>query len=108
VNVTLAFNGISLDNNCEFVLARFAAIIDTYSCSSLLGSNGGPNGGMLVLNGVPAGDSSTPVPGAYYYAYVRLWQTGHGRVTRRIVTLPGFIDPRSTTSATLNGSVPGA
>ena len=108
VNVTLDFSGISLDNNCELVLARFAAIVDTFNCGSYLSSNGGPNNGMFALNGVPAGDASGSVSGAYYYAYVRLWQTGHGRATRRIVPLPGFVDLRSATSATLNGSVPGA
>jgi Domain of unknown function (DUF4382) len=108
VNVTLDFSGISVDNNCELVLARFAAIIDTFNCGAFLSSNGGPNTGMFALSGVPAGDAAMPVPGAYYYAYVRLWETGHGRLTRRIVPLPGFVDLRSTTSATLNGSVPGA
>lgn len=107
VNVTLDFSGISVDNNCELVLARFAAIIDTFNCSSYLGSNGGPNTGMFAMNGVPAGDAGIPVPGAYYYAYVRLWQTGHGKATRKIVPLPGFIDLRSATSGTLNGSVAG-
>ena len=108
LNVTLDFSGINVDNNCEMVLARFAAIIDTFDCSAYLSSNGGPNTGMFALNGVPAGDAAASVAGAYYYAYVRLWQTGHGRVTRKIVPLPGFIDLRSATSATVNGSVPGA
>jgi hypothetical protein len=108
INVSLDFSGISVDNNCELVLARFAAIIDTFNCSSYLSSNGGSNSAMFALNGVPAGDSSVSVPGAYYYAYVRLWQTGHGRATRRIIPLAGFVDLRSSTSANLNGSVPGA
>jgi len=34
--------------------------------------------------------------------------TTYGRLTRKIVPLPGFIDPRSPTSATVNGSVPAA
>jgi hypothetical protein len=108
VNVDLSFSGISVDNNCELVLARFASIITTYDCSSFLSTNGGANSGLFALSGVPAGDPGASVPGAYYYAYVRLWQTGHGRATRKIVPLQGFIDLRNTTSATLNGSVPGA
>ncbi|HEY4039881.1 MAG TPA: DUF4382 domain-containing protein [Burkholderiaceae bacterium] len=108
LNVTLDFSGISLDNNCELVLARFAAIVDTFNCSSYLASNGGSNTGMFALNGVPAGDAGKSVAGAYYYAYARLWQTAHGRATRKIVPLAGFVDLRSTTSATLNGSIPGA
>jgi len=107
VNVTLDFSDISIENNCELVLARFASIIDTYDCSSYLSTNGGTNSGSFTLTGVPAGDSSTPVPGAYYYAYVRLWETGHGATTRLIVPLDGFIDLRNTNSATLNGSIVG-
>ncbi|HYA66940.1 MAG TPA: DUF4382 domain-containing protein, partial [Burkholderiaceae bacterium] len=72
VNVTLDFSSISIENNCELVLARFASIIDTYNCSGLLSTNGGNNHGSFALTQVPAGDSATPVPGAYYYAYVRL------------------------------------
>ncbi len=103
VNVNLSFSGISGDNNCELVLARFATIVDTYDCGPLLGTNGGPNAGAFTLSGVGAG-----LPGTYYYAYVRLWQTGHGALTRRIVPLAGFVDLRTQTTQTLNGSVPGA
>jgi hypothetical protein len=105
VNVTLAFSGISVDNNCELVFARFATIINTYNCSSLLSSTTPVS---FSVTDVPAGSASNPVPGAYYYAYVRLWETGHGKLTRKIVPLPGFIDLRTTSTATLNGSVPGA
>ena len=107
INVTLDFSNIKVENNCELVLARFASIIDTYDCNSFLSTNGGSNSGSFALTGVPAGDSTTPVAGAYYYAYVRLWETGHGKATRLIVPLDGFIDLRSTTSATLNGSIVG-
>ncbi len=103
VNVNLSFGGISADNNCEFVLARFAAIVDTYDCGPLLSTNGGPNSGAFTLSGVGAG-----LPGAYYYAYVRLWQGGKGMATRRIVPLDGLVDLRTQTTQTLNGSVPGA
>ena len=107
INVTLDFSNISIENNCELVLARFASIIDTYDCSAFLSTNGGSNSGSFTLTEVPAGDASTPVPGAYYYAYVRLWEAGHGKATRLIVPLNGFIDLRSATSATLNGSIVG-
>jgi hypothetical protein len=105
IAVTLSFSGINVDNQCELVLARFAAIVDTYDCSSML-SNTVP--ATFNLAGVPAGTSATPVPGAYYYAYVRLWSTAAPKATRRIVPLPGFVDLRSSTSAPLNGAVPGA
>jgi hypothetical protein len=105
VDVTLSFSGIHVDDNCELVLARFAAIIDTYDCSALL-SNTTP--AMFSLTGVPAGSTATPVPGAYYYAYVRLWSSASPKATRQIVPLPGFVDLRATPSQTLNGTVPGA
>jgi hypothetical protein len=108
INTSLDFSGISIDNKCELVLARFASIIDTVDCSGLLSTNGGGNTGSFALTGVPAGATGAAVPGAVYYGYVRLWQAGHGKATRRIVPLPGFIDLRTTSSATLNGSVPGA
>jgi len=103
INASLTFSNISVDNNCELVLARFATIVGTYNCSAMLGSNGGSNAGSIVLSGIPSG-----VPGAYYYAYVRLWETGHGKLTRRIVALPGFVDLRTSSTQSLNGSVPGA
>jgi hypothetical protein len=105
VNVDLSFSGINVDNNCELVLARFAAIIDTYDCSAAL-SNTTP--AVFSLSGVPAGSAGAPVPGAYYYAYVRLWSSASPKLTRKVVPLPGFIDLRSTSTAPLNGSVPGA
>jgi hypothetical protein len=105
INVDLSFSGINVDNNCELVLARFAAIIDTYDCSSAL-SNTAP--ALFSLTGVPAGSAGTPVQGAYYYAYVRLWDSASPKLTRKVVPLPGVIDLRATGAATLNGSVPGA
>jgi hypothetical protein len=105
VGVNLSFSGINVDNHCELVIARFAAIIDTYDCSALL-SNTTP--AAFTLTGIPAGSPATPVPGAYYYAYVRLWSTSSPKLTRRIVPLPGFIDLRTSSTSTLNGAVPGA
>jgi len=105
VNVDLSFSGISADNQCELVLARFASIIDTHDCSTLL-SNTTP--ALFSLTGVPAGAAGAAVPGAYYYAYVRLWNSAAPKQSRKLVPLPGFIDLRSTGTATVNGSVPGA
>lgn len=104
VDVNLSFSGISADNQCEFVLARFAAIIDTFDCSSLL-SNSTP--AVFSLSGVPAGASGAAVPGAYYYAYVRLWNSAAPKLSRKVVPLNGAIDLRATGSATVNGTVIG-
>jgi len=104
VNVDLSFSGISADNQCEFVLARFASIIDTYDCSSVL-SNTTP--AQFSLTGVPAGSTAAGVPGAYYYGYVRLWNSAAPKLSRKIVPLNGPIDLRTTGSATINGTVTG-
>jgi len=105
INVDLSFSGISADNHCELVLARFASIIDTYDCSAQL-SNTSP--AIFSLTGVPAGASGAAVPGAYYYAYVRLWSSAAPKLSRKLVSLPGFIDLRTSGTASVNGTVPGA
>jgi hypothetical protein len=104
IDATLSFSGIVNDNVCELVIARFAAIIDTDTtdCSSILSTNGGTNTGSFSLANVPAGE-----PGTYYYAYVRIWDSAHPALTREVVPLPGFIDLRTQTTQTLNGSIPG-
>jgi hypothetical protein len=104
ISVDLSFSGLATDNSCQLVLARFAAIIDTYDCSSML-SNTVP--AMFTLQSIPAGSAGKPVLGAYYYAYVRLWDSAHPAKSRIIVPLPGFTDLRTTDTATLNGSVVG-
>lgn len=104
VNVDLSFSNLSIATNCQLVIARFAAIVDTYDCSSML-SNTTP--ATFTLTGVPAGASGATVPGAYYYAYVRLWDSTHPFITREIVPLPGYIDLRSASTASLNGSIVG-
>ncbi len=109
ISVNLTFTGIVNDNSCELVLSRFASIIDAdaIDCSSILTSGtGATRAGSFNLTSVPAGE-----PGAYYYAYVRLWNNTNAasaKSSRSIVPLPGMIDLRKATTATLNGSVPGA
>ena len=105
INVDLSFSGISADNHCEFVLSRFASIVDTYDCSALL-SNSNP--ATFSLASVPAGATGAAVPGAVYYAYVRLWNAAAPKQSRKVVPLPGFINLRNTGTATVNGTVPGA
>ena len=105
VNVTLDFSGLAIDNECEFVIERFATIINSYDCNALLVDNTPES---FTVGNLPAGSTSDPVAGAYYYAYVRLWEAGHGRATRLVVPLPGMIDLRETTSTTISGSIPGA
>jgi hypothetical protein len=104
ITVNLSFSGIVNDNSCALGIVRFGQIIDTdeTDCSAIL-AGGGTTTGSFTLTGIPAGE-----PGTYYYAYVRIWDSAHPFATRKTVDLPGFIDLRSSTTATLNGSVPGA
>jgi hypothetical protein len=98
VNFNLTFTGGSVDNSCQLVLSRFAAVIDTVDCTSLLNL---PGGGPLSMTGVPAGE-----PGAYYYAYVRLWNATTGRLS--IAPIDGMIDLRTQITQPVNGTIPGA
>jgi len=108
INVTLSFSGIVNDDSCALVVSRFAAIIDTDTtdCSTLINtakSNGGTSSGSFNLTGIPAG-----VPGAYYYAYVRVWNSANPKASKLLVPLTGFIDLRTQSAQPLNGSIPGA
>lgn len=87
--------------SAQVVLARFAHIITVQDIPTAdLVQNGTFN---FSLTGIGAGSSSASVPGAYYYAYVRLVKNNGGHT---IVPIHGAIDLRSTNSVTgMNVSV---
>lgn len=87
--------------SAQVVLARFAHIITVQDIPTAdLVQNGTFN---FSLTGIGAGSSSASVPGAYYYAYVRLVKNNGGHT---IVPISGAIDLRSTNSVTgMNVSV---
>jgi hypothetical protein len=91
-NIAVA-NAAQYDHG-TLVLSRFATIVTAVDISADLAS-----GGAFSIGNLPAGDPTTPVPGAYYYGYLRLWKAGTG-LPAKIVTIPGFVDLRKTASVT--------
>ena len=86
------------------VLSRFANIVNTVDISGILTANSG-TGGSYQVN-LPAGTANAPVPGAYYYAYLRVWKTGQASKWKTI-PINGFIDLRTSSSVSaFNVSLP--
>jgi hypothetical protein len=56
-----------------------------------------------MLN-LPSGTSTTPGGGAYYYAWLRVWNAMS--IRPHIVPVLGFADLTTSTSATLNVTIP--
>jgi len=94
ISGTIAITNAGGFDHATLVLSRFASVVTSQDVSSALTS-----GGSFSISNVPSGSASTAVPGAYYYAYLRLWKAGSGK-RATIVPVPGFIDLRSTNSVT--------
>jgi hypothetical protein len=76
------------------VVSRFANIVDTLDISGYLASSG------TYSITLPAGTASSPLPGAYYYAYLRVWNSAHPVTTMRVIPVNSVIDLRNTSSVT--------
>jgi hypothetical protein len=94
VSGNLSISNATAYDHATLVISRFANIITTQDVSSLLSS-----GGSFSVTGLPAGSTSNPQLGAYYYGYLRLWKAG-AHLPAKIVPIPGFIDLRTTNSVT--------
>jgi hypothetical protein len=81
------------------VLSRFANIEDTVDISGILTANAGA-GGPYSFSPLPAGTASAHVPGAYYYAYLRVWNNAHPLTTLKVIPINGFIDLRKVSTVT--------
>lgn len=90
---SIAFSNVGNYDHAELVIARFASIITSTDVSALLATQGGA---FSVAN-LPSGSVAAPLPGAYYYAYLRVWKAGTG-MPPRIVPANGFIDLRTSNS----------
>jgi hypothetical protein len=56
---------------------------------------------------LPAGTSGAPVPGAYYYGYLRVWNSAAPKLSTRVFPINGMIDLRSTDAVTgMNVTLP--
>jgi len=91
---TITIGSASSFDHATLVISRFASIVTSLDVSSALTS-----GGSFSVSGLPSGSAGVPVPGAYYYAYLRLWKAGSGK-RATIVPVPTFIDMRTTNSVT--------
>lgn len=85
------------------VISRFANIVDTQNIgAALAATSGGTYGDTL-----PAGTASDPVPGAYYYGYLWVWNSAHPLLTLKVVAINGMMDLRNTDSVTgMNVTLP--
>jgi hypothetical protein len=84
------------------VLSRFANIVHTVDISATLAANNGTYSVML-----PAGTAGTPAPGAYYYAYLRVWNSAAPLSSRKVIPINGMIDLRNTNTVTgMNVTLP--
>jgi hypothetical protein len=84
------------------VLSRFANIVHTVDISAMLAANSGTYSVTL-----PAGTTGSPVPGAYYYGYLRVWNSATPKLTTRVFPINGMIDLRNTNTVTgMNVTLP--
>jgi hypothetical protein len=95
--ITVA-NSASYDR-AVLVIAHLGSIATTVDISSQLGNASIP----FSISGLPAGSTASPQPGAYYYAYLRLWKSSDV-IAKKTVAIPylGVIDLRTTDTATFN------
>jgi hypothetical protein len=84
-------------DNGYLVMSRFANIVNTLDISAILAANGG-TGGTYSSVTLPAGTINAPVPGAYYYGYLRVWNSAFPVLTMKVIPINGFIDLRSANS----------
>jgi hypothetical protein len=91
---TITISGASSFDHATLVISHFASIVTSQDVSGALTA-----GGSFSVSSLPSGSVGTLAPGAYYYAYLRLWKAGTGK-RATIVPIPGFIDMRTTNSVT--------
>jgi hypothetical protein len=104
-NITQTIAG-TYDNG-YLVLSRFANIVNTVNIDAILTANSGAFSVTLPSGGGPAGTASASVPGAYYYGYLRVWNSAHPLLTMKVIPINGMIDLRNTsTVAGLNVTLP--
>ena len=95
VTGTVSVGSIGAYTSAQIVVARNGAIITSQDIPA---ANWVANGTyQYSISGIGAGSATTALPGAYYYAYLRL-DDGAGH--HKIVPMSGYIDLRSTNSVT--------
>ncbi len=99
-NITQTTHG--LYDSGYLVLSRFANIVHTVDISATLAANTGTYSVTL-----PAGTTGALVPGAYYYGYLRVWNSAAPKVSTRVFPINGMMDLRNTNTVTgMNVTLP--
>ncbi|HTT11891.1 MAG TPA: DUF4382 domain-containing protein [Burkholderiaceae bacterium] len=88
----------------ELVVVRMGTIVTTQPLDAVLAANGGTGGTYTVAN-LPGGSAAKTVPGAYYYLYARVWNSGHPLLTLRRVDFNGFADLRTGSATGINATL---
>ena len=89
-------------NSGYLVLSRFANIVNTVNIDAALTANSGTFSATL-----PAGTAGAPVPGAYYYGYLRVWNSSAPLMTMKVIPILSMIDLRNTNTVSgLNITLP--
>jgi len=83
----------------ELVVSRYGMIVNSLPIDGDLAS-----GGAVVMSNLPSGTSAGPDKGAYYCAWLRVWNGAS--VRPHIVPVLGFADLTTSNSAALNVTVP--
>ena len=92
---TIAIGNIGSFDHATLVIARLGQVTTSVDISSLLAAGGG----TFSVGNIPSGSATAAVPGAYYYAYIRMWKHNVNQHVK-IVPIAGAIDLRTTSSVT--------
>ncbi|HUN94451.1 MAG TPA: DUF4382 domain-containing protein [Burkholderiaceae bacterium] len=102
--ITLNYTGTAGEyDNAQFVVARYGDIVDTIPVPSTVLSSGT---GTITMGNLPAGTTATPDTGAFYYGYLRVWNSTHAGTRVKVVPILNFADFRTANAATFSVTVP--
>jgi hypothetical protein len=86
----------------QVVVSRYGMIVNSIAADSVLATNGG----AITMSNLPAGSATLTNPGAVYFAFLRVWNSGNPLIRPRIVPVLGLADLRTSSSASLNVTLP--
>ena len=83
----------------QLVVSRYGMIVDSLPIDADLAG-----GGSVAMTNLPSGTTASPDRGAFYYAWLRVWNPSS--VRPHIVPVLGFANLTTSSSATLNVTIP--
>jgi len=99
ITVNIATSTAGHFTHGELVVSRFGMIVNSLPIDAELAA-----GGSIAMPNLPSGTPASPDRGAFYYAWLRVWNASSQRP--RIVPVLGFADLTTSASATLNVTIP--